>query len=71
MKCAVGPGVFESLRGLIHCLASGGEGACGQYFDLLCVSNFGAGVDNLLADFLQFLGELSELQHFSFDEGIS
>ena len=71
MEGAIGPGLFETLDGSVHGLSGGGEGTTGQYFDLLHVSNFGASVDDFLLGFEKLLGEVSELQHFSFDEGVS
>jgi hypothetical protein len=71
VKDTIGPGLFEAFDRSVHGLTGSGEGASGQHFDLLCVSNFGACLDDFLAGFLELLGEVSELQHFSLDEGIS
>ena len=51
-------------------MAGGSEGAGGQHFDLLRMLDFGVSVDDFLMGFLKFLGEVSELQHFAFDEGV-
>ena len=70
MEGAIGSGLFETLDGSIHGLSGGCKGAGGQYLDLLCVSDFVAGVDDLLPGLLKFLDEVSKLQHLSFDEGV-
>ena len=70
MQDTVGSGLFELLDRGVHGLTSSGESTSGQYFDLLCMSNLSTHLDDFLARFLEFLGEVSELQHFSFDEGI-
>jgi hypothetical protein len=71
MEGAVSSGLFEAVDGGVHCLAGGGEGASGQHFDSLCLSNFGTGLNDLLSDFLELLSEMSELPHLTFNEGIS
>ena len=63
--------LFEAIRGCIHRLSGGGEGAGGEYFHLLCVPDAGASVDNLLSGFLEVLRKSSELLYFSFDEGVA
>jgi hypothetical protein len=57
----IGSRLFETLDGGIHGLSSGGEGATGQHFDLLSVSNFGTCVDDFLSGLEKFLSEVSEL----------
>ena len=71
MEGAVGPGLFETLDRGIHGLSGGSEGTGGQHLDLLCVSNFGTCLNDFLMCFLELLGEVSELQYLSFDEGVS
>jgi hypothetical protein len=63
--------LFEALGGSVHHLAGSGEGAGGQHFDLLRVSNFGACLDDFLTCFLELLSEVLELHHLAFDEGVS
>ena len=71
MEDAVGSSLLEAVDGGVYGLAGGGEGAGGQHLDLLCMSNFGARIDDFLSSFLELLSEVSELQHLSFDEGVS
>jgi hypothetical protein len=52
-------------------LAGSGEGTGGQHLDLLCMSDFGACLDDFLPGFLEFLSEVPELQYLTFDEGVS
>ena len=61
MEDAVSSSLLEMLHRGVYGLSGGGEGAGGQSFDLLCVSNFGACFNYLLACFLEFVGEVSEL----------
>jgi hypothetical protein len=70
MEGVVGSGLFKTFNRSVHGLTCGGEGAGGQHLDLLCVLNFGVCFDNFLTGFLELLGEVSELQHLSFDEGV-
>ena len=71
MENAVGSSLLETFHRGIYSLLSGSKGAGGQSLDLLCVSNFGACFDHFLTCLLEFLGEVSELQHLSFDERVS
>ena len=71
MENAIGSGLLESFGGGIHGLSGGGESTCGQRFDMLRVTYFSASVDNFLASFEKFLGELSELKNFSFNEWVT
>ena len=71
MEGAIGSRLFEAFDRGIHRLSGSSEGARGQHLDSLCVSYFGARLDNFLMGFLELLSEMSELRHFSFDEGIS
>ena len=66
----VGSGLFEAFDGGVHGLAGHGEGAGSQHFNLLRVLDFGASVDDFLSGLLKLLGEVLELQHLSFDEGV-
>jgi hypothetical protein len=61
MEDAVGPRLFKAFNRGIHRLSGSGEGARGQHFDLLCVSNFVMRLDNFLTGFLELLSEVSEL----------
>jgi hypothetical protein len=61
MEGVVGSGLLETLNGGIHGLSGGGEGTAGQHLDLLCVSDFGAGVDDFLLGFEELPSEVSEL----------
>ena len=70
MEGPVGSCLFESVDRGIHGLSSSGEGAGGQHLHLLGMSYFGAGVDDLLSDFLELVSEGSELKNFAFDEGV-
>ena len=63
--------LFEAIRGGIHCLSSSGEGAGGEYFDLLRVSDASASVDDFLSSLLEVVRKSSELLYFSFDEGVA
>jgi hypothetical protein len=67
---AVGPGLFESIGGGVDGLSSGGEGARSQHLDMLGMADFGASIDDFLSSLEKFLGELSKLKNFSFDERI-
>ena len=71
MEDAISSGLLESLGGGVDSLSGSGEGAGSQHFDVLCVTNFGAGVDNFLTSFKKFLGKLSELKNFSFNEWVA
>ena len=57
----VSTSLLETLDGSVHGLLGGGKGAGGQHLDLLCMSDFGASVDDFLSGFLEFLGEVLEL----------
>ena len=63
--------MFEAIDGRVHGLSGGGERASGQHLDLLGVPNCISGVDDLLSDFLQVLGEGAKLGYLAFDEGVS
>ena len=71
MEDAVRSGLLEAVGGRIHCLSSGGEGAGGEYFDLLRVSDASASVDDFLSSLLEVVRKSSELLYFSFDEGVA
>ena len=71
MEDAIGPSLFKPLDGGVHRLAGSGEGASGQHFDLLRVSNFIACLDDFLSSFEELLSEVSELYHLAFDERVS
>ena len=71
MEGAIGSGLFKTVGRGVHGLSSGSEGAGGQHFHLLGMSDFSAGVDDLLSGLLEFSGEGSKLKHFTFDEGVS
>ena len=70
MEGLISSGLFETVDGGVHCLASGGERARSQHFDLLGVSDGGSGVDDLLSSFLQLSGEMSELGYLAFDKRV-
>ena len=61
MEGAVSPGLLETFNGGVHGLAGSGEGAGGQHLDLLCVSDFGARLNDFLSGLLKLLGEVLEL----------
>ena len=63
--------MLETFDGGVHGLAGSGKGTCGQYFDLLCMSNLRACVDDFLSGFLELLSEVSELQHLTFDKRVT
>ena len=71
MEDAVSSSLFEAFNRSVHGLSGGSEGASGQHLDLLGMSDFSVSVDDFLSGLLQFLGEVSKLQYFSFDEGVS
>jgi hypothetical protein len=71
MEDAISSGSLESLGGGVHSLSGGCKGTRGQRLYMLCVANFGAGVDNFLSSFEEFLGELSELKKLPFDERVA
>ena len=52
MEDSISPGLFETLGRSVHGLSSSSKGAGGQHLDLLCVSNFGASVDDFLSSLL-------------------
>jgi hypothetical protein len=63
--------LFEAVGGCVHSLSSGSEGADGQQFDLLRVSDASASVDDLLSCVLEVLRKSAELLHLSFDERVA
>ena len=63
--------MFETIGGFVHRLSGSGEGAGGEYFNLLCVSDASASVNDLLSSFLEVLCESSKLLHFAFNEGVA
>ena len=67
----ISPCLLETLGGGIHGLAGSGESACSQRFDVLGVADLGACVDHFLPGFKKFLGELSKVKKFSFDEWVA
>ena len=71
VKDAVRSGLFEPFGRGVYSLVGGGEGARGQHFDVLSMADLGACVDNFLVGFEEFLGELSKLENFSFDERVA
>ena len=71
MEGVVGSCLFELLGRGIHGLSGGSKGTCSQRLDVLSMPDFSAGVDYLLSGFKEFLGELSELENFSFDKRVS
>ena len=71
MEGSIGSRLFETVGGGIHGLSSGGEGASGQHFHLLGVSDFGVGVNDFSSGILELLGEGSKLKNLAFDKGIS
>ena len=70
MEGAISSGLLKTLDRSIHSLSGSGEGTAGQHLDSLGLSDFSTGVDDFLSNFLELPSEVSELQHFSFDEGI-
>ena len=71
MKGTISPCLLEPFGGGIHGLAGSGESACSQRFDVLGVADLGACVDHFLSGFEEFLGELSKLKNFPFDEQVT
>ena len=71
MEDSISPGLFETTSGFVHSLSGGGEGTDSQQFDLLRVSETGAGINDLLSRVVKVLRETAKLLHFSFDEGVT
>ena len=71
MKGTIRSRLFKAISGHVHCLSSSGEGAGGEYFDLLRVSDASASVNDFLSGFLEVLRESSELLYLSFDKGVA
>ena len=71
MEDAICSGLLEVISGCIHHLSGRGEGTSGEYLDVLCVSDAGTSIDDLLSGFLEVLRESSELLYFSFDKGVA
>jgi hypothetical protein len=71
MESAIGSRLLESLGGGVYGLACGGEGTCGQRLNMLRMAYLCTSVDDFLSGFEELLGELSELENFSFDEWVS
>ena len=67
---AVSSCLFESRGRGVHSLSSGRKGAGSQHLDLLSVLDFGSSVDDFLLRLEEFLGEVSELEHFTFDKWV-
>ena len=71
MEDTIGSGLLESFGGGIDSLSGGGERTRSQHFDMLGVADLSAGIDHFLSSFEKFLGKLSKLKNFSFDERVS
>ena len=67
----ISPCLFKPVSGGVHGLASGGEHAHSQRFDVLGVADLGACVDHFLSGFEEFLSELSKLKNFPFDKRVA
>ena len=61
MEGAVRPSLLEAFNGGVHRLLGSSESTASQHFDLLRMSNFGAGFDHFLPSFEELLSEVSEL----------
>ena len=71
MQDPVGSCLLEAAGGFVDSLSRGGEGADSQEFDLLCMTDAGAGVDDLLSCVVKVLREVTKLLNLSFDEGVT
>ena len=71
MKGTIRSRLLKSFDGGVYGLARGGESTCRQRLDMLGVAYLRACINYLLSGFEEFLGELSELENFSFDEWVS
>ena len=71
MEDAIGPRLLKPRGRGVHSLASSGQGTRSQHLNMLSVTDFGTHVNYFLSGFEKFLGELSKLKNFPFNEWVS